>query len=80
MTVEQIRDVGRYEQSPAYSEAEKDVLRFTEQWTLEGRVAEDVLDRLKGVLSPAQLVLLAATAAQANLTSRFNNVFGVELP
>ena len=38
------------------------------------------MERLKRVLSPEHLVILAATVAQANLTSRFNNVFGVELP
>jgi hypothetical protein len=59
---------------------EKDVLRFTEQWTLAGRVAEDVLARLSEALSPRDLVLLGATVSQANFTTRFNNVFGVELP
>jgi hypothetical protein len=39
-----------------------------------------VLDRLKTRLAPSELVILAATVAQANFTSRFNNVFGVELP
>jgi hypothetical protein len=39
-----------------------------------------VLARLKELLSAEHLVVLAATVAQANFTSRFNNVFGVELP
>jgi hypothetical protein len=39
-----------------------------------------VLERLKRALSAEHLVILAATAAQANFTCRFNNVFGVELP
>ncbi len=30
---EQVRILGRFEESAAYSELEKDVLRFTEQWT-----------------------------------------------
>lgn len=77
---EQIRDLTRFEESGAYTEGEKDVLRFTEQWTLGGRVADEVIARLKGVLTAGQLVTLAATAAQANFTCRFNNVFGVELP
>ena len=80
LDVEQIRDLGRFEESNAYTEQEKDVLRFSEQWTSEGRVAEDVLGRLKEALTPEHLVVLAATVAQANFTSRFNNVFGVELP
>jgi AhpD family alkylhydroperoxidase len=80
LTDEQVRDLGRFEDSLAYSELEKDVLRFTEQWTLAGKVNEVVLTRLKAALPPAHLVLLAATVSQANFTTRFNNVFGVELP
>lgn len=80
VTEEQIRDVGNAETSDAFSLLEKDVIRFAEQWTLNGRIEEAVMARLKVELSPAHLVLLAATIAQANLTTRFNNVFGVELP
>ena len=80
LTEEQIRDLDRFEASDAYSEAERDVLRFAEQWSADGRVSEDVLDRLKRLLSHEHLVILAATVAQANFTTRFNNVFGVELP
>ena len=76
----QLRDLGSFETSDSYTEPEKDVLRFTEQWSAEGRVAEAVLERLKQLLSHEHLVVLAATVAQANFTSRFNNVFGVELP
>jgi hypothetical protein len=47
---------------------------------MRGRVQEEVIDRLKFALTTEHLVLLAATAAQANFTSRFNNVFEVELP
>jgi alkylhydroperoxidase family enzyme len=80
LTDEQIHDLARFEDSGVYSEQERDVLRFTEQWSTAGRVDEVVLERLKLFLPPEQLVVLAATVAQANFTSRFNNVFGVELP
>ncbi len=80
LTDEQIRDLAHFEDSAAYSEAEKDVLRFTSQWSAAGRVDDGLLERLKLSLSPEHLVVLAATVAQANFTSRFNNVFGVELP
>ena len=76
----QISDFASFEVSAAYTEQERDVLRFTEQWSAEGRVSGAVLDRLKQTLSAEHLVILAATVAQANFTSRFNNVFGVELP
>lgn len=80
VTDHQLRDLGSFEESDAYNSLEKDILRFAEQWTLRGRIADDVMARLKFALAPAHLVLLAATTAQANLTTRFNNVFGVELP
>jgi AhpD family alkylhydroperoxidase len=80
LTERQIHELGTFENSDAYSLLEKDVLRFAEQWTLQGRVADDVMARLKSALSPTHLVLLAATTSQANWTTRFNNVFGVELP
>lgn len=73
----QLRDLGAFEE---YTPLEKDIFRFAERWTLRGRIADDVIDRLKAALTPAHLVLLAATTAQANFTTRFNNVFGVELP
>jgi hypothetical protein len=72
--------LGRFEESDAYAATEKDVLRFTEQWTGAGRISPEILDRLRADLSAEHLVVLAATVAQANLTCRFNNVFGVELP
>lgn len=80
LTEPQIHDLGTFEESDAYSSQEKDVLRFAEQWTLHGRISDDVMARLKSALSPTLLVLLAATTSQANWTTRFNNVFGVELP
>lgn len=80
VTEQQIRDLANFEASEAYTEVERDVLHFTEQWCRDGRVASDVMERLKLALSPEHLVVLAATVAQANFTSRFNNVFGVELP
>lgn len=80
MSIGQIEQMQRYEQSDLFSDTEKDVLRFAEQWTIAGKVEEDVMVRLKSCLSPSDLVLLAATVGQANMTSRFNNAFGTELP
>jgi hypothetical protein len=76
----QVHDLDGFEASEAYTPLEKDVLRFTEQWTNRGRVDGDVLVRLVAALPPDHVVLLAATVGQANFTTRFNVVFGVELP
>lgn len=80
LTDEQLADFNSFEESGAYSPFEKDVIRFAEQWSINGRIDRDVLDRLKRALSANDLVVLAGVVAQANLTCRFNNVFGVELP
>ena len=80
MSSQQIQDLEQYEQSTAYGDVERAVLRFAEQWTRQGRVAGDVLEQLKQSLSSAQLVTLAATVGLANWTNRFNETFGVQLP
>lgn len=80
VTNEQINHLADFEHSAAFTQIEKDVLAFAAQWTLAGRVSDKVMDRLKSALSPEHFVILAATVSQANFTSRFNNVFGVELP
>ena len=78
--MQQIQDLEQYEQSTAYGDLERAVLRFAEQWTRQGRVAGDVLEQLQQSLSPAQLVTLAGTVGLANWTNRFNESFGVQLP
>ncbi len=80
MSDAQIEDLARYEQSNAYGDLEKSVLRFAEQWTRQGKVTGSLVEQLAKSLSPAALVVLAATVALANWTNRFNESFQVELP
>ena len=80
MTEVQLQAIDHFEQSDAFSDLEKLVLRFAEQWTGKGKVAEEVVARLKENLSPTQLVVLAATVGLANWTGRFNETFEVQLP
>ena len=80
MSQRQIEELNQFEQSAAYSDLEKDVLRFAEQWTRQGRVADEVVARLAKALTPPQLVTLAATVGLAILTSRFAVTFDVTLP
>ena len=80
LTDHQIHELGEFEKSNAYTDEEKDILRFTEQWTRVGQVTEEVMNRLQATFSPEELVILSAVVSQANFTCRFNNVFRVELP
>lgn len=80
MNDRQIKELDRFEQSDAYSDLEKDVLRYAEQCTRQCKVASDVMERLARQLTPAQLVILSATVGLANWTNRFNESLGIELP
>ena len=80
MSQTQIEEINQFEQSGAYNELEKDVLRFAEQWVRQGRVTDEVVARLGKALTPTQLVALAVTVGLAILTSRFVVTFGVTLP
>jgi AhpD family alkylhydroperoxidase len=76
----QVQTLEDYEQSIAYSDLEKLVIRFAEQWTQQGKVDAEVVSALSKSLSPSQLVVLAATVGLANWTNRFNETFGIALP
>ena len=80
LSAAQIAAVDRYATSDLFSAQEKAVLRFAEQLTREVKVDPDVMKELKGFLSEAQLVVLAATVGLANWTNRFNEAFRAELP
>src|SRR5258708_1924029 len=50
----QVQSLGAASTSNAYSEVEKLVIRFAEQWTRQGKVEADVVKALAQHLSPAQ--------------------------
>jgi len=76
----QVQALGDYEQSSAFGELEKLVLRFAEQWTRQGKADAEVVSALSQKLSPSQLIVLAATVGLANWTNRFNETFDIQLP
>ena len=76
----QINDLAKYQQSTAYTDLEKTVLQFADEWTRQGRASADVVQKLTKSLTPAQMVVLAATVGLANWTNRFNESFGIQLP
>ena len=80
MSEAQVNDLDHYASSSAYSELEKTVLRFAEEWTRQGKAQPETVRQLHGLLSPAALVTLAATVGLANWTNRFNETFEIGLP
>ena len=78
VTEEQIRELSRYRESPAFSDDERMVLDLAvEVARTPVEVPPDLLKRLNRRFSEAQLVELAAAAAWENYRARFNRVFGV---
>jgi len=80
LTDAQIKDLGTPLHSTAYSELEKLVIRFAAEWTREGKASAEVVQALRGQLTEAQLVTLAAVVGLANWTNRYNETFGIPLP
>lgn len=78
MTEEQIRELSRYRESPAFSDEERMVMDLAaEMARTPVEVPSDLLEKLNRRFSEAQLVELAAAIAWENYRARFNRVFGV---
>ena len=74
----QLRDLAGFEESQAFEEREKLVLRLTVGMTRTPASVEDQLfAALRSEFSEPQLVELATAIAWENYRSRFNRAFGV---
>ena len=77
---QQIADTALYETSGAYSELERDVIKYAEQVTRHINVDDTLVSRLKQNLDDRELVELAMTVGIANLTNRVTETLRMELP
>ena len=76
----QIAESAKYETSAAYSELERDVMRYAEQVTRHINVEDALFNRLKQSLNDRQVVELAMTVGIANFTNRVTETLRMELP
>ena len=75
----QLADLADFEGSPAFSEVEKRVLRYTVALTrTPADVAKDLFDSLREHFNPQQMVELTVAIAVENFRARFNRGFGIE--
>jgi alkylhydroperoxidase family enzyme len=75
----QLADLAAFEESPAFSELEKRVLRFSTALTrTPAEVPEELFESLRAHFSPQQMVELAVAIAWENFRARFNRGFGLE--
>ena len=80
LSAEQLEGVGAPDAGGAFDDREREILRYSEQVTKQGRADADLITRLKGFLDDRQLVELTATVALANFTNRINDTLELELP
>ena len=80
LTQQQIDQVSSTEDSDVYDNLQRDVLRYAEQVTCTIRPEPALVERLKQRLSDPELMDLTFTIGLANLTNRFNEALGIELP
>ena len=79
MTEEQLREIGRYRESDAFSPLEKLVIEYAEQMTrTPARVEDTLFSALRQHLNEKQLVEVTAAVASENFISRFNRAFAIE--
>ncbi len=77
VTEAQIRDLPRFETSPAFDAAERAALAYTTEMTRGAADVDDaVFAELREHLSEAQIVELTAVIAWENYRSRFNKALG----
>ena len=78
VTEEQLRDLPRYRESPAFSEEERLVIELAIEMTGSPvKIPSELLKRMRRYFDEPQLVELAAAIAWENYRARFNRVFGV---
>jgi alkylhydroperoxidase family enzyme len=76
---QQLADLAAFEESPAFSELEKRVLRYAVALTrTPADVPEKIFNGLREHFNPQQMVELSAVIGWENFRARFNRGFGVE--
>jgi alkylhydroperoxidase family enzyme len=76
---QQLADLAAFEESPAFSELEKRVLRYAVALTqTPADVPQELFNSLREHFNPQQMVELTAAIAWENFRARFNRGFGIE--
>jgi len=76
---QQLAHLADFEDSPAFSELEKRVLRYATALTqTPADVPEQLFKSLRGHFNPQQMVELTVAIAWENFRARFNRGFGID--
>jgi alkylhydroperoxidase family enzyme len=78
VTEEQLLELSRYDESPAFSELERAVIEYATHMTeTPAHIPTQLGARLQQELDPAQLVELSMAIAWENYRARFNHALGI---
>jgi alkylhydroperoxidase family enzyme len=76
---QQLADLAAFEESPAFSALERQVLRYVVALTrTPAEVPEELFNSLREDFNPQQMVELTSAIAWENFRARFNRGFGIE--
>lgn len=79
VTEQQLLDLPQFETSPAFSDLERLVLRYSAAMTeTPVQVPQALFDELRKHFDPKQMVELTAAIAWENFRARFDHAFGIE--
>jgi alkylhydroperoxidase family enzyme len=79
VTERQLADLAAFEESPAFSEVDKRVLRYAVALTrTPAEVPQELFNSLREQCNPQQMVELATAIAWENWRARFNRGCGIE--
>jgi alkylhydroperoxidase family enzyme len=79
VTEQQLKDLAAFETSPAFTEVEKLVLRYTVAMTRTPvEVPDELFATLREHFDPRQMVELTSAIAWENYRARFDHAFGIE--
>jgi uncharacterized peroxidase-related enzyme len=76
----QVAETSQFEKSDAYTDLEREVMRYAEEVTRHINVSDALFARLKKQLGDRELVELAMTVGIANFTNRVTETLRMELP
>ena len=80
MTEQQLKDLAAFETSPAFTDVERLVLRYTVAMTRTPvEVPEELFAVLREHFDPRQMVELTSAIAWENYRARFDHAFGIEV-
>lgn len=79
VSLEKVRALAHWQESPLFDEREKQVLEYAEAVThSHAEIDEGLRQKMAALYSPQELVEITGLIAFQNMSTKFNNAFGVK--